>query len=635
MEVTTPQSKKLDDPPSLHWGIIEYTYGLKIHSGQFQPFQNVWKAGRQYAKEAFSTYFILPEEAQENPTMWDGPVWALFMPIDIDRVDLDEALGALQQLLFYWGVCGCPLSSLRIYFSGAKGFHVHIPEAVFGGFPKRWDLPLVLRVLAEKLRGDVGLDTSIYQTNRLWRLPNSRHASSGLFKRLLTVDEVRTLGMAQIQELAKTPLVPLPPVTAKRWPLGVKLLEEACNRSTLPYKPTYKSGSNTAPDDFLCFQEIEEKGVKEGEREQAGRWLASHYLRSLPGIPEDVLQAVMGIWNAKNNPPLNDQELEAIVAKSTQKPLDPSCSKVSCMVSHCQTTCRRYEQALIERGQKAKGVGGPTLTLPPAVSTTSTTSEPPTPPTNNPPGGGGEPPPDGPEPVKQRRPAREVVLEWAQSRNFMCRIGDKFILPNGIFISRGEFKDNAPQIIIDRLHNEALEVTPSWSGKKSGIAKTDVTYKVFRDAAGAVFAQMRESLADVREVPVSKLPDDIRRILVDSIVEALAKKDRFASRSDRRHYVSTLVTEIEDFSGTDWTAITTERVWARRIEEPPGFDVAIGTGLRHQIRGMAQGILGDGWFLSRLEDLGVGLRESIRVYGRKTRTVVLSREFSAQYLFDL
>ncbi|MEO2090692.1 MAG: DNA primase [Gemmataceae bacterium] len=153
--------------------------------------------------------------------------WSPWLWFDIDRPELAVALADTRRLVGFVLIRFSEFSDddPLYFFSGAKGFHVglpltHQPEPAV-------NFHRVCRKLAEGIAGQVGvpIDTAIYDRVRLFRSPNSRHATSGLYKRRLTHDELMGLSADRIRELAREPLgfeVPAfgteaPPLLASDW----------------------------------------------------------------------------------------------------------------------------------------------------------------------------------------------------------------------------------------------------------------------------------------------------------------------------------------------------------------------------------------------------------------------------------
>lgn len=90
-------------------------------------------------------------------------------------------------------------SSVRVFYSGAKGFHL---EFVTNKTFNNQQIESYCEKLADGL---ATFDKVIYNLTRIYRLPNTKHQESGLFKIPLTIDELSDLTIEQIKELAKQP----------------------------------------------------------------------------------------------------------------------------------------------------------------------------------------------------------------------------------------------------------------------------------------------------------------------------------------------------------------------------------------------------------------------------------------------
>lgn len=98
-------------------------------------------------------------------------------------------------------------TDIWVYFSGCKGFHILIASAAIGIQPSSY-LNKVFKHIAGYLihRLEItSLDLSVYTVPRMLRLPNSIHAKTKLFKVEISIEELKTLTLEQIKELAKAP----------------------------------------------------------------------------------------------------------------------------------------------------------------------------------------------------------------------------------------------------------------------------------------------------------------------------------------------------------------------------------------------------------------------------------------------
>lgn len=127
---------------------------------------------------------------------------------DIDRAhDLNAALADARKLVTFLRDWYGPHAErgTGTYFSGSKGFHVTL--VALPGYHPFAHVPRVARLLALTLaqHAGVAVDPAVYDHQRLFRLPNTPHPRTGLYKRFLDYDELFGLGAAHVRELARHP----------------------------------------------------------------------------------------------------------------------------------------------------------------------------------------------------------------------------------------------------------------------------------------------------------------------------------------------------------------------------------------------------------------------------------------------
>ncbi len=152
---------------------------------------------------------------QGSPAGFKGETHAEYVAFDIDRKDeIPKALADARTLA---GVLEetfeVPTAAIQVFFSGSKGFHVLVPTALWSPTPSVV-FSRVARIFAERLAAEakVEIDSSIYSRVHMFRSPNSRHPTTGLFKIPLAVVQLDSLDIGEIQELARRPM----PSTASR-----------------------------------------------------------------------------------------------------------------------------------------------------------------------------------------------------------------------------------------------------------------------------------------------------------------------------------------------------------------------------------------------------------------------------------
>lgn len=85
-----------------------------------------------------------------------------------------------------------------VFFSGNKGFHVVLPMAISGNNCEK----IVSYIVHNKLGAGLFLDNHMYKNREMWRMENSRHEKTGLYKIKLTKAELFELNEYKIGSLA-------------------------------------------------------------------------------------------------------------------------------------------------------------------------------------------------------------------------------------------------------------------------------------------------------------------------------------------------------------------------------------------------------------------------------------------------
>lgn len=272
---------------------------------------------------------------------FDGRVWAPFLPIDIDAHppggDLHDALDlarrAQEVLRCGWGV---PEAGLHAFFSGAKGFHLLIDVRVFGRVTPARELHRIFSRLRLELLRDLEeadrerFDLAIGDKMRLLRLPNTRHAGSGLFKIPLSGEELSKCPLAEILALARAArslpglaaggLEPVARVAA------VAGLVERYRRARLALRrgrgphPYRMRTPPRSPEEALCAarRELWRGEVGPGMRNNVAIRLASA-LR-LAGYDRPRTLALLVEWDRRQPTPLPESEIRAVVASAYARP---------------------------------------------------------------------------------------------------------------------------------------------------------------------------------------------------------------------------------------------------------------------------------------------------------------------------
>jgi len=285
--------------------------------------------------DCYRTVFRYPDEfaeyfRQNGGTVkgYKGPVYADFFPIDVDDAeDVGRSLAQAREVLNVLRErYDLELAHVRCFFSGAKGFHIMIPDSVFGWEPCI-EMPDVFKAMVQEMVGDlVRVDTSVYDRVRLFRLSNTINSKSGLYKIPLEPSELLQMSIEEILELAKHPravvITEEPELNGALARLYRSTLEAVRSKRVARLERKGALGAEVPKDQKLCYLTLS-RGIGEGARNEAGLRLATHWRKM--GFDEDMVSQMMLAWNARNNPPMDENEVMKIVHQAFSSDYDYGC----------------------------------------------------------------------------------------------------------------------------------------------------------------------------------------------------------------------------------------------------------------------------------------------------------------------
>jgi hypothetical protein len=169
----------------------------------------------ELGREGYLSHFTFDDtfrdhfDLQNSEAGYNGPCAAHWLFWDIDRPDdLEAAISDSRRLAanILDRYRELDDDALLVLLSGAKGFHVGIPTALWKPTPSLSFHETAKRfALAHAARAGIVVDGLIYSKTRLFRAPNSKHQKTGLFKRRLALGELNHLSTKGIVELARHP----------------------------------------------------------------------------------------------------------------------------------------------------------------------------------------------------------------------------------------------------------------------------------------------------------------------------------------------------------------------------------------------------------------------------------------------
>ena len=288
------------------FNLIEYAIGKFTNRKHFFEINNV----EDYCgkKEIYHSIFIHSNEIKDyirgnNSSIegYEGCVGTYHdIIIDIDcKNNLEESQKITQGIVQkIESLYEADLDCMRVNFSGSKGFHIHLPVVLFGDFEPSENLPTHIRSIVQELTaGYENIDLSIYRTTGLIRELNTVNGKSGLVAIPLAMNELFSLTIDEIKNLAKSPrevdyldaeeLLPNP------------LLVELKNKFLL--------GEDSIGDKLEDQLEktdiatIMKGDLSEGERHNGLVKLVSHFIHY--NVPDQTIYTMADLFNKSNNPP--------------------------------------------------------------------------------------------------------------------------------------------------------------------------------------------------------------------------------------------------------------------------------------------------------------------------------------------
>ena len=227
----------------------------------------------------------------------------LYMPdefiFDVDGANLQQAKDLTFALLELLG----DLPS-QVYFSGEKGFHIHISGSAFKWKPCN-DLHLrVKHILKNKGIYDYA-DPLVIDRVRLIRIPNTLKIHSGYWKIPLKKSEITDVNEQWLDINASGPRDNFNFEELETDPVFDVTV-------SLPKAKFVSQGRNSISNDYICIQRMMEN-VPYGFRHKAALTLGSH-LRIR--FPEDAVRIFMEYWRNKissSDNPFTEDEMEKII----------------------------------------------------------------------------------------------------------------------------------------------------------------------------------------------------------------------------------------------------------------------------------------------------------------------------------
>lgn len=258
-----------------------------------------------------------------------------YIALDIDHEDPKPVLDFLEYLRLEYDI---EENNMRLFFSGAKGYHIMIPSKMFGLKPSP-RLHLLIKEIVKGLAEDViDYDRKLYNKDRIFRINNSINSKTGLYKIQITTDDLKS-GIGAIKGLAKQPRYLKNDIIAEENDELIDWASELESKMKTP-APDYRIEVDVDQPPFtkLCIHELL-KGVSKdhkGGRKNVAFRLAVHF-RNM-GMPIDVVRGMLHGWNNLNSPPLSDDIVNGRVQSAFEHEYSHGCND-EVLALNCNENC--------------------------------------------------------------------------------------------------------------------------------------------------------------------------------------------------------------------------------------------------------------------------------------------------------
>lgn len=259
---------------------------------------------------------------------------------DVVRRDVLSACRYLRVIL------GVNQEEILLFFSGKKGIHLIVPKEILGIVPHK-NLNRHYKMLAEdinKFTSGKTLDLKIYDNKRLFRMPNSIHQSSKLYKVYLTEDEITNSTFASIKSIAKNTRI-IPKIEKKvsmKAKMEFQSYEKKFNMLINRVKTNIPEGATldyTPP----CVSYLLNNPIGAGQRNDTTAFLASFFKQN--GLSEDDAKLKLYGWNGNRcTPSLSEEEIDITVESIYSGDAKMGCSTAK-TISKCDIEkCKLYRK---------------------------------------------------------------------------------------------------------------------------------------------------------------------------------------------------------------------------------------------------------------------------------------------------
>ena len=244
-------------------------------------------------------------------TQYEGICRPALDLVSFDFDDEDNPENALEDVRKF--VKWLDVDDLLVFFSGSKGFHIMVPFDYFPLVPSE-HLPNQLKDLAKYLKTEKfpTLDTSIYNYNRKFRVPFSKHEKTGLYKTFISLRDLKEFDLDTIQNTStESNFIDVLKIEPQDRSVLLQLSNAFAEVQRVSYEiEKERAGTIEQPSPFeaydgkLCIQKMVNSRCDDIGRNNAALRIVNDYYRT--GKTQTKCEADLLRWGQDNGLPLHE-----------------------------------------------------------------------------------------------------------------------------------------------------------------------------------------------------------------------------------------------------------------------------------------------------------------------------------------
>lgn len=323
--------------------LVELGYWVDYNNKNFKRYiytpENIYKSLLRYRygrKGVFKTAYSYDTKDIDNAHLFGD----FYLDFDDDKNFENVREDVITSISLLTKIFRIKEYDIDIYFSGNKGVHLIIDKKILGIKPNK-RLNYVFKFIMEEIKSQTKnktIDSVIYDSKRLFRIPNSQHEKTNLFKIPITYEELTDYPLEKIKQLATKPRI----IHQRE-----KIFNEVANKMFLLYTEKaeidYLKKVNTEyfsnvdkkiRDVPPCIQNLLDEGPIDGSRNNTLATLVSFY--KTKGLSYQETKEELKLWN---NGSISEGEFERTCKSIYTKKFRYGCStlkKISiCDYNNC------------------------------------------------------------------------------------------------------------------------------------------------------------------------------------------------------------------------------------------------------------------------------------------------------------